>query len=80
MKKHIESKKCWCKPKVKSYKKKVKKKIVMKDENELIDEFCKKEKCSMCAGTGQDGEPNGYGCHPCDEYVWKKMKEYEDPK
>jgi len=48
------------------------KKVKKKTEDELTKEFCKKEECTQCEGTGQDGEPKGYGCHPCDEYVWKK--------
>ena len=41
------------------------------DENELIDEFCRKSKCTNCHGTDMNGEPNGYGCTDMEAFIEK---------
>jgi len=41
------------------------------DEDKYIEKYCMKVNCSKCNGTGEDGEPNGYGCEGNDDYVDK---------
>lgn len=40
-----------------------------KDENELINEFCKRSNCSKCNGSDDSGEPNGYGCDDMENFI-----------
>ena len=45
-------------------------KCIWNDENELRDWYCREiAVCVACHGTGQDGEPNGYGCEPMEDFM-----------
>lgn len=48
-------------------------KIYYRDEQVLEEEFCKANNCSSCCGTGEDGEPNGYGCDAQEEWEAKNF-------
>lgn len=39
------------------------------DEDELTDEFCRRNGCSECNGSDHNGEPNGYGCDFMEKFV-----------
>ena len=41
------------------------------EENDLIDEYCKRQGCSTCNGSDMNGEPNGYGCKNMEAWVEK---------
>ena len=44
-------------------------KLYYVDEDELIDEYCRRIKCSECHGSDFNGEPTGYGCINMEEWV-----------
>jgi type I site-specific restriction-modification system R (restriction) subunit len=45
-----------------------------KDEEVLEREFCRKENCSTCDGSDENGEPNGYGCSHNEKYIEENYK------
>lgn len=39
------------------------------DDDELIKEFCNRQKCNACNGIDENGELNGYGCIPLEDFI-----------
>jgi hypothetical protein len=47
-----------------------------RDEDDLIDDYCKSVGCSLCHGVDINGEPNGYGCPDLDEFLDENHEKY----
>ncbi len=39
------------------------------DDDKYTQAYCRRMKCSICHGTDQDGEQNGYGCEGLDNRI-----------
>lgn len=38
-------------------------------ENELIEEFCRRNKCKECESVYENGSDEGYGCEGMEKFV-----------
>ncbi len=44
------------------------------DPDKIGEKYCNEIGCTACIGTGEDGEPNGYGCERMEKHVEEELQ------